>query len=100
MKKTRRTASIAELKARLSEFLGLVKRGEEVIVTERNVPVARLSPLANRDVADARTRELVRAGLLRPPRGRLPKDFMSLPMPADPGGSVLAEVLRERQEGW
>lgn len=100
MKKTNRTASVADLKARLSEFLALVKGGEEVIVTERNVPIARLSPLADRDAVNARTRELVRAGLLRPPRARLPKDFMSRPMPADPAGSLVDEIVRERQEGW
>jgi prevent-host-death family protein len=100
MKQTRKSASVAELKARLSEFLALVKGGEEVIVTERNVPVARLSPLADRDLAVARTRELVRAGQLRPPRVRLPRDFMSRRLPADPDGAVLGEILRERQEGW
>src|SRR3990172_7569777 len=100
MKNTRRVASIAELKARLSEFLALVKRGEEVIVTERSVPIARLSPLADRDVANARTRELLRAGLLRPPQDRLPKDFMSGGMPEDPEGSLVDGILRERAEGW
>jgi prevent-host-death family protein len=100
MKRTSKTTNVAELKARLSEFLALVKGGEEVIVTERNVPIARLSPLADRDVAQVRTRELIRAGLLRPPRARLPKDFMNRPMPADPEGYVVDEILRERQEGW
>jgi len=100
MKKTDRTASIAELKAHLSEYMAAVKRGEEIIVTERSVPVARISPLADRDVANDRTRELIRAGLLRPPRNRLPKDFMTRPMPPDPEGSLVDALLRERAEGW
>ena len=39
------TVGIAELKATLSERLARVKRGEEVVITERGVPVARLLPL-------------------------------------------------------
>jgi prevent-host-death family protein len=100
MKKTRRTASIAELKARLSEFMALVKRGEEVIVTERSVPVARLAPLDDRDLVNGRTREQIRAGQLRPPQRRLPKDFMTRPMPADSSGSLVDGLLDERSEGW
>jgi prevent-host-death family protein len=38
-------ANIAELKNRLSEFLGYVMEGEEVEVRKRNFPVARLVPI-------------------------------------------------------
>jgi prevent-host-death family protein len=38
-----RTTGIAELKARLSHYLRRVKAGEEIVVLERNVPVARLA---------------------------------------------------------
>lgn len=100
MKKTMRTASVAELKARLSEFLAMVKRGEEVIVTERSVPIARLTVLADSAAASGRMQELVRAGAVRPPRGRLPKDFMTQRMPADPEGALVDGLLRERAEGW
>ena len=49
----KRAASVVELKARLSEYLRLVKAGHEVVVTERGVPVARVVPLdaAERDKA-------------------------------------------------
>jgi prevent-host-death family protein len=40
------TAAVSEVKARLSEFLGRVKAGQEVVITERGKPVARLCPLA------------------------------------------------------
>ena len=39
------SANIATLKARLSEYLRQVKAGNEVVVTERGVPVARLTGL-------------------------------------------------------
>ena len=38
------TVNVATLKEKLSHYLGLVKRGEEVIVTSHRHPVARLSP--------------------------------------------------------
>ena len=39
---------IAELKAKLSENLRAVKRGEEVTVYDRNEPVARIVPFSPR----------------------------------------------------
>ena len=36
---------IAELKARLSEYLARVQDGEEIVVTDHGRPVARLVPL-------------------------------------------------------
>ncbi|MCX6550850.1 MAG: type II toxin-antitoxin system prevent-host-death family antitoxin [Acidobacteria bacterium] len=38
----RTAASIADVKARLSEFVRRVKAGNEVVITDRGVPVARL----------------------------------------------------------
>jgi prevent-host-death family protein len=39
------TAAVAELKAQLSRYLSRVKAGEEILVTERGTPVARLVPV-------------------------------------------------------
>ena len=36
---------VRDLKARLSEHLGRVKAGETLVVTERGIPVAKLTPL-------------------------------------------------------
>lgn len=38
------SANIAMLKAKLSFYLGQVKRGHEVLVMDRNTPVARVVP--------------------------------------------------------
>jgi prevent-host-death family protein len=38
------TVTVTTLKEKLSHYLGLVKRGEEVIVTSHRQPVARLMP--------------------------------------------------------
>jgi prevent-host-death family protein len=90
---------ITDLKARLSEHLDAVRAGEEIIVTDRGRPVARVSPVAGAMDEDARVAELVRTGRARPPIEPLPPDFWTLPRPADPEGRVLSALLEERAEG-
>jgi prevent-host-death family protein len=55
---------IRELKNGLSKYIDRVEAGEEMIVTDRGRPVARLSPI---DAAHDRLAELVAAGVVRPP---------------------------------
>lgn len=55
---------VRELKNNLSRFLERVKNGDEVIVTDRGEPVARLTAL---DPASERLAELIASGLVRPP---------------------------------
>ncbi len=98
-KKPTRRASVAELKAQLSRFLAVVKAGEEVIVTERGKPVARLRSIEDADGENAHQVSLVRAGLARPPLRALPNDFIHRPRPADPAGRALTLLLEERAEG-
>ena len=62
------TVSISELKANLSRYLREVRRGGEVQVLDRGVPVARLVPAAAGDDQGVRER-LVGTGLLRPGKG-------------------------------
>ncbi len=40
-----KVVNVAELKSRLSKYLSIVERGEEVEVRKRNLPVARVVPL-------------------------------------------------------
>ena len=43
-----RTVRIAELKARLSEYLRAVRRGETIAVMDRDTPVAQIVPIRDR----------------------------------------------------
>ena len=94
-----RHVSVAELKARLSEYLAVARRGDDVIVTDRGRPIARLSGLLNEAKLDARVSELVRTGLLRPPRRPLPEGFWDEDRPSAPGADALKALLEEREEG-
>jgi prevent-host-death family protein len=86
--------SIASLKASLSEFLAGVKAGQEVVVTDRGRPVARILPY---DPGGAELDDLVRAGRVRRSRRPLPPGFWTQPRPADPEGRLLGALLDERE---
>jgi prevent-host-death family protein len=63
-----RTAKISELKAKLSAHIAYVKQGEEVLIFDRNTPVARLVSVGPVEEEDARERRLFAKGILIPPR--------------------------------
>jgi prevent-host-death family protein len=92
----KRTASVVQIKARLSEYLRLVKGGAELIVTERGVPIARVMPLDDAERKSTRRLRLARAGLVKPGRGRLPKLLQAPPQGEPVGGGVLDALLAER----
>jgi len=72
---------ISELKARLGSYLAAVRRGETVVVLDRNTPIARVVPYSD-DLDDFRVEEAARpAKDLRKVRGartRRPVDVVRL----------------------
>lgn len=100
-----KTVKVAELKNRLSAYLQLVRSGEEVIVKDRDQPVARISPYNITQVSE-RERRLVAAGALKLPEQPTP-DWNSFcdEFFAQPGAKVdprklIRAVIKEREEGW
>jgi len=95
-----RTAKISELKAKLSAHIEYVKRGNDVLILDRNTPVARLSPVASTDDYDERTRRLIAKGILSPPREpRKPGE--KLPRPVSTTGvtrELMEQIWREERE--
>ena len=93
-----RTVNIADLKARLSAYIQHVRDGEEVLVCERNQPVARIVPcrLENHDEQEKR---LIARGVLTPP---LKTRRRTAPWPQPPGSvsaEVMAQIWQEEREG-
>jgi len=95
------TVSISTLKARISEYFGRVKAGEELIVTERGKIIGHIIPRQPlpRD-RQAELEEMARQGLIRLPRRKLNKDFLNGPFPSVPGNAAVDALLREREESW
>ena len=88
--------TIATLKASLSELLAGVKAGEEVVVTDRGRPVARIVPYES---GEAELDDLVRSGQVRRSHGPLPERFWDQPGPSDAEGRLLGALLAERESG-
>lgn len=94
-----RTAAVSELKASISEYLTNVKAGEEVLVTDRGKPIAKLIPI-KRDETEFphHLLTLERAGLVRIGTGKIAARFWDLPRPNDKKGLALRFLLEEREE--
>jgi prevent-host-death family protein len=93
-------ASISETKNSLSALIDEVKQGEEILITDRGKPVARLIAAVSEHDAPGRLQRLERKGLVV--RGRMPVDMDSIlaPPPRPPRGKSLLEmVLHERETG-
>jgi len=92
-----KTVSISTLKASLSEFLDVVRKGHEVIITDRGRPVARLLPVEGDTARDELRARLIREGVLSPPRrGRSRK---LVPPSGKRSSGLVAALIEERGEG-
>jgi prevent-host-death family protein len=95
-----KSAAVSRLKASLSEYLDRVKAGEEVIVTERGKPIAKITSLsAGGTSIPFHMKELERAGLVKMGSGRLPKDFWKIRRPVDSQGAAVKSLSEERETG-
>jgi prevent-host-death family protein len=84
-----KTVRIADLKARLSEYLREVRRGQTLTVLDRDTPVARLVPYEDAPALTIR----------RPaPGAPSPGDF-KWPPPLDLEVDAVALLLEDRQSG-
>jgi prevent-host-death family protein len=93
------TASVSELKAKLSAYLKVVKAGEEVIITDRGKAVARVVPITRSGPTPVELDEMIKAGIIRPAKRKYSPEFWKHPRAEDPEGYVLKALLEEREEG-
>jgi prevent-host-death family protein len=85
-----RAVNISDLKARLSAHIQLVRDGEEVLVCDRNKPVARIVPLQVEGDSEQAQRLMAR-GVLTPPLKKRP---VSASWPQPPG-KVADDVMEQ-----
>jgi len=84
---TMKQVRIADLKARLSEYLRAVRGGETIAVLDRDTPVAQLVPIRGQSALRVR----------KPAPGTPPPNRVRLPKPAKVNLDVVQLLLEERQ---
>jgi prevent-host-death family protein len=96
---TMRSVNVARLKDRLSEYLSVAKSGEEIIIRDRNLPVAKLVPFETQG-APEEDLLLVAAGKMRLPKAKFdPKMLGRIPGRRAKGNKAIEALLAEREEG-
>jgi prevent-host-death family protein len=78
---------IAEIKARLSEYLRAVRAGETIVVLDRDTPVAQIVPIRERSALRVR----------KPAAGVPPPNRVPLPKSATLDIDIVQLLLEERQ---
>jgi prevent-host-death family protein len=92
-----KSIAISKIKASLSQYLKIIKAGEEVLITDRGKPVAKMIPVERGDVTiSGHLMELERNGLVHIGTGKIKETFWKLPRPADIKGSARKALSRER----
>ncbi|HEU4431200.1 MAG TPA: type II toxin-antitoxin system prevent-host-death family antitoxin [Myxococcota bacterium] len=96
-----KAVNIAELKNRLSHYLRMVRRGESLLVKDRDQVIARIEPAGRAgdpsDDEEARLADLEARGIIRRGKGKITPEMLKGRPRAK--GSVVAALLAEREEG-
>ena len=92
-----KTVSVSELKAKLSQYLRDVARGNEIQVIDRGVPIARLTAIPSTGGDDEEVRQrLARSGVLRLGNGDLASILNARPLSL--GTSISRALLDDRED--
>ena len=92
-----RSTNIADLRNRLTQYLKEVRAGEEIVVRDRQRPIARIVPFTIDD-DEQNDADLVAAGLLRKGTGELPPSFWKSRRPGVALDAAVAAVSADRDE--
>jgi antitoxin (DNA-binding transcriptional repressor) of toxin-antitoxin stability system len=93
-----RSVNIAELKNRLSRYLTFAKGGEEIVIRDRNLPVAKLVPFSG-DEGSEDELLLVAAGKMRLPKSPVKVDeLLRIPTGKVAAREGIQALLDDREE--
>jgi prevent-host-death family protein len=84
---------IRELKAHLSSYIARARRGEQVVITERGVPIARIEPL-DIERLPAKMQALIRSGRVV---DKGPLRYLPTPIKMSPGDKTSTDFVREQR---
>lgn len=93
-----KSVNIAELKNHLSVYLNDVRAGEEILVRDRNQPIARIVPLKRSRDEDEELLALASQGRMRLGEGFVEDSFWEMPAPRVSVAALRRAVDQERDE--
>lgn len=95
--------NIAELKNRLGYYLRAVRRGEPVLVRDRDEVIARIEAAggiaAGEGKDEERLADLERRGVIRRGKGRITPDILARRVRPERPADVVGALLADREEG-
>jgi prevent-host-death family protein len=91
-----RSTNIADLRNHLTRYLQEVRAGEEIVVRDRQRPIAKIVPFAVDEADDDAA--LVAAGLMRKGTGKLPASYWRARGPRVALEVAVAAVSADRNE--
>ena len=92
-----RSVNVAKLKNQLSKYLTFAKSGEEIVIRERNLPVAKLVPFSAEECTEEEIL-LVAAGKMRLPKDPVDLEkLLRVPTGRLVGREVTQALLEERE---
>jgi prevent-host-death family protein len=93
------SVNITDLKNHLSACLNKVRAGEEIVIKDHNLPIARIVPISVSEDMKAEELALIASGQMTPPRVKeLPKNFWRMGGPRLSVAKAAQAVSRDREE--
>ena len=93
-----RSTNIADLRNHLTQYLREVRAGEEIVVRDRQRPIAKIVPFTVDD-DDADNAALVAAALMRKGSGVIPSSFWKTRRSRLTRQAAVAAISADRDEG-
>ena len=93
-----KTVNIADLKDHLSQYLSEVKAGKEIVIRDRNLPIARIVPFHKSAREDDELLALAAEGKIRLAERSLDESFWELPAPRVSAKALKRAVDVERDD--
>jgi len=94
-----KTVNIAELKNQLSRYIAEVRAGQEIVIRDRSLAVARLVPMTHQESPDDELLTLASQGKIRLGEGALEDSFWEMPAPRVPRTALQNAMQHEREDG-
>ena len=93
------STSVSHLKSSLSKYLRIIRNGEEVIITNRGKPVAKIVPIDREKWnIPSHLSALESRGAVRLGTGKIPEGFWNIPRLQDKKNKALSALLNDRAE--